>query len=43
MERQFIESVRRIFQNGFITVEQIEKLFSTGKITDEEKQYILNP
>ena len=39
---QFIESLRRLYQDNKINEERINKLFEDGKITVEEKLYILN-
>lgn len=38
---QFIESLRRLYQSGKIKEERIVKLFDDGRITIEEKLYIL--
>lgn len=38
---QFIESLRRLYQGDKIAEERIIKLFDDGKITVEEKLYIL--
>lgn len=38
----FVESMRRLYRDGKITKEKIVELFESGKITDEEKSYILN-
>ena len=38
---QFIESLRRLYQGGKIKEERIVELFENGKITIEEKLYIL--
>ena len=38
---QFIESLRRLYQDGKLQEERICKLFEDGKITVEEKLYIL--
>lgn len=38
----FVESMRRLYENKKITEERIIKLFEDGKITVEEKLYILN-
>ena len=40
--RQFIESLRRLYINGMISEEKINKLFNDSKITNDEKKYILN-
>lgn len=38
---QFIESLRRLYQDGKLQEERVNKLFEDGKITVEEKLYIL--
>lgn len=38
---QFIESLRRLYQNGKINEERIIVLYKDGKITKEEELYIL--
>lgn len=40
---QFVESLRRLYQNDKVNKERITKLFEDGKITVEEKLYILAP
>lgn len=39
---QFVESLKRLYQNGLLEVVRIILLFNDGKITEEEKDYILN-
>lgn len=39
--RQVIESLRRLFQKGVIDKEKIFTLFKDGKISEEERKYIL--
>lgn len=39
---QFVESLKRLYHNNKLTSERVIDLFKNGKITDEEKQYILN-
>lgn len=39
---QFIESLRRLYLDKKVKEERIIKLFEDGKITVEEKLYILN-
>lgn len=39
---QFVESMRRLYASEKIKIEKILELFECGKITDEEKWYILN-
>ena len=38
---QFIESMKRLYQNGLIDMVRVISLFNDGKITEEEKLYIL--
>mgnify|MGYP003294594414 CR=1 FL=1 len=42
MERQFVESLRRLYKDGKVTSEKVIELFQNGKITEEEKWYIFN-
>ena len=39
---QFIESLKRLYHNNKLTSEKVVDLFKNGKITEEEKWYILN-
>lgn len=41
MKRQFIESMKRLYQSGKVTKEKIVELCVSGKITAQEKLYIL--
>lgn len=38
----FVESIRRLYKDGKIDESKIIELFQKGKITEEEKWYILN-
>lgn len=38
---QLIESLRRLYQEGVVKEERIVALYESGKITIEEKLYIL--
>lgn len=38
----FVESMRRLYRDGKVTENKILELFESGKITEEEKGYILN-
>lgn len=38
----FIESIKRLYLNGLIDMARVIVLFNEGKITEEEKEYILN-
>lgn len=40
--RQFVESLKRLYQNNKLSLEKIEELLQTNKISEEEKAYILN-
>ena len=42
MERQFVESLRRLYKDEKLTSEKVIELFQKGKITEEEKWYVLN-
>lgn len=37
----FVESIRRLYKDGKIDESKIIELFQNGKITEEEKWYIL--
>ena len=39
---QFVESMKRLYANGKVNEEKILELCKSRKITEEEKQYILN-
>ena len=41
MERQFVESMKRLYEDGKVTKEKIIELCVSKKITEEEKRYIL--
>ena len=38
---QFIESLRRLYKDGKLTEERVIDFYNNGKITVEEKLYIL--
>ena len=38
----FVEAMRRLYRDGNVNEEKIILLFHDGKITEEEKLYILN-
>ena len=38
----YIESLKRLYQNGKVTKEKIVELYESKKITEEEKLYILD-
>lgn len=40
--REFVNSLKRLYQNGDIGIEKIDDLLESGKITREEKFYITN-
>lgn len=37
----FVESLKRLYQDGKLNREKIVELAESGKITEEEKRYIL--
>lgn len=39
--RQFVESLKRLYANKKLTEEKVIELFKNGKITENEKLYIL--
>ena len=39
---QFVESMKRLYKNGKVTESKIIELFNNCKITEEEKEYILD-
>lgn len=39
--RQFVESLKRLYVNGKLNKEKLVELFESGKITEDEKKYIL--
>lgn len=39
--RIFVESLKRLFEQGRATSDKIESLFTSGKITREEYDYIM--
>lgn len=38
----FVESMRRLYRDGQVDKNKVISLFNNGKITEEEKSYILN-
>lgn len=40
--RILIESLKRLHEKGNVSKEDIERMFSENKITEDEKKYILN-
>lgn len=40
--REFVKSLRRLYQNNEISIKKINDLLENGKITKEEKFYIMN-
>lgn len=42
MNRQFVESLKRLYKDGKVSEEKILELYEGGKITEEEKLYILD-
>jgi hypothetical protein len=39
--RQFVESMKRLYQNGMVSKEKVVQLYESGKIAENEKAYIL--
>ena len=39
---QFVESLKRLYQSERLTADKVIELFQNGKITEEQKWYILN-
>ena len=37
----FVESMRRLYRDGKVSEKKIVELFESGKITEQEKSYIL--
>lgn len=42
MNRQFVESLKRLYKDGKVTEKKIVELYESRKITEEEKLYILD-
>ena len=42
MRRQFVESMKRLYESNRVTKEKVIALFNSGKITNAEKEYILS-
>lgn len=40
--RQFVESMKRLYSNNRVLEDKIINLFQEGKITEDERDYILN-
>ena len=41
MERQFVESIKRLYANGKLNKKKVVELFECKKINEEELKYIL--
>lgn len=39
--RTFVESLRRLYKSGRITVEKLQEFLDSGKITEAEYEYII--
>ena len=39
---QFVESLKRLYQSERLAADKVIELFQNGKITEEQKWYILN-
>ena len=42
MMNQFVESMWRLYKDFMVDKEKVLELFESGKITEEEKKYILS-
>ena len=42
MQKQFVESMKRLYESNKVKKEKIINLCNDKKITEEEKKYILN-
>ena len=42
MNKQFVESLKRLYKDMKVSKDKIVELYESGKITEEEKSYILN-
>lgn len=42
MQRQFVESMKRLYESNKVKKEKVIELHNSGKITKSEKEYILN-
>ena len=40
--KQFVESLKRLYESNLINEKKVVELFEGKKITEDEKQYILN-
>lgn len=40
--KQFVESLKRLYENNLINEKKVIELFESKKITEDEKQYILS-
>ena len=41
MRSEFVESLRRLFKNGKLTVDQIRVLFESQKLTEADYKYVI--
>ena len=39
--RTLVESLRRLYQNGKVTIEKLQEMYNQGKITFPEYEYII--
>lgn len=39
---QFVESIKRLYVDGRVNEKKVNDLYKNGKITEEEKTYILD-
>lgn len=42
MERQFVESIKRLYETNKIKKDKVITLYKDGKITESEMKYILS-
>lgn len=40
--RTLVESLKRLYSNGYVTTEKLTTMVSDGKITQDEYDYIVN-
>lgn len=40
--KQFVESLKRLYESNLINEKKVIELFESKKITEDEKQYILS-
>lgn len=40
--RTLVESLKRLYQNGKVTIEKLQEMYNEGKITYPEYEYIVS-